>query len=516
MKSSSHPLNSIARQQAWTPQRQHAWIGGLVLLIVVGAIFWWNLPRERHQIVPSLHQGEPPSAQAMPVRLETAALTILPQWLEVTGTVQAEMEAPIAAKVLGRVQKVLVREGERVHRGQTLVLLDAHDLDAAIVQADANLRAANIGYKSAQVTARMEESQSTARIAEAQAHVTQAEASLLAARAKLELVQAGPRRQEREQAALAVSQAKSNLTLAQSNLNRMASLYQEGAISAQQYDQFKSQYEVARAVYETAQQGKSITEEGSRAEEIRAARESVRQAQAAVQEAQAGLKHAQANALQVDVRRQEIQGAQAQIGRSQAGLQMARITREDAVITSPFDGTVTKRLADPGMMAGPGVPLLKVQGGALRLEAVVPESALTSVKSGAAVPIRFDALRGRSQSGRVVEIAPQGDAGSHTFMVKIELLSTSGAAAGMFGRARFITGVEKRLPVPASAVWEREGLDYLYVADENHTARLRMVTVGDPIGNRIPILSGLNPGERIIVSDPRQIIDGAPVIEEPR
>jgi RND family efflux transporter MFP subunit len=362
----------------------------------------------------------------------------------------------------------------------------------------------------------MEDSLSTARIAEAQAKVAQSEAALQAATARLELVQAGPRPQEREQAALAVSQAKSNLTLAESNLKRMASLYKEGAISAQQYDQYQTQFEVARSQFEAAQQQQSLTDEGSRAEDIREAQQTVRQAQATVQEANAGLKSAQASALQTEVRKQEIQGAQAQIGQSQASLQLAKVNRDFAVIASPFDGIVTKRLADPGVMASPGSPLLKVQGGALRLEAVGPESALVSVRSGASVPIHFDALRNRTLTGRVVEIAPQGDAGSHTFVVKIDLPRASGASAGMFGRARLTTGSEKRLFVPASAVSEREGLYYLYVVDKNHQARLRMVTVGDPVGDQIPVLSGLNPGERIVAAGRERVTDGSPVAEGSR
>src|SRR5262249_4955974 len=161
--------------------------------------------------------------------IQRVGLAAAPQWLEATGTVQAELEAPVATKVLGRVQSVLVREGDPVRRGQTLVLLDAQDLDAAIAQAHANLRAASVGYDSARVAARMEESLSAARITEAQARVTRSEAALQAATAKLELAQAGPRRQEREQASLAVAQAKSTLNLAESNLARMASLYREGA-----------------------------------------------------------------------------------------------------------------------------------------------------------------------------------------------------------------------------------------------------------------------------------------------
>jgi len=194
------------------------------------------------------------AAHIAQVSVQTVALTQAPRSLEVTGTVQAQFEASLSARVTARVQKVLVREGERVRRGQPLILLDARDLDASVSQADAGLRAARVSYDTARVAARMEAASSTARIGEAQAKIVQSEAALQAATAKLELVQAGPRRQERAQAGLAVSQAQSSLTLAESNLKRMGSLYNEGAISAQQYDQVRSQFELAKAQFETAQQ----------------------------------------------------------------------------------------------------------------------------------------------------------------------------------------------------------------------------------------------------------------------
>lgn len=490
------------------PQRRHWWIGATILLSVTGAALWRLLP---NGVPHSPHGLSPQSQPPVSVSLQTVAPLSTPRWLEVTGTVRSEFESLLSSKAMGRVEKVLVREGERVHRGQILIVLDASDLVVAVAQAHADLRSASIGYESARLSAQLESASSRARIAEARAKVAQSEAALRAARAKRKLIEAGPRRQERQQATLAVAQAQSNFALAENNLKRMATLYQEGAISAQQYDQFQSQYDVAKVQLETAQQGRSIAEEGSRAEEIQAAEQAVLQAEAAVQEARATLNSAQASELQVAVRQQEAQGAVARIRQSQAGLQRAVITRGEAFIASPFDGIVTKRLADPGVMANPGVPLLRLQGGALRLEAVVPESALASVKQGASVPITIDSLRNRAIAGRVVEIAPQGDADSHTFIVKIELPHRNGVSEGMFGRAHLTTGMETRLLVPSSAFQEREGLHTLFVVDENGLARLRMVTIGDPERDLIPVLSGLNAGERIVARGAEHLHDGSPV-----
>ncbi len=498
----------------WKPQNRQLWFGiTITILAICGALIWTI---RKHQNIPPVDLNASQIRKSIPVSVELTKLSSTPIILEVTGTIRPELESPIAAKVLARVQSVLIKEGESVRKSQSLIILDAQDMDASISQASANLRAANIRYDSAGIAVRMESSLSEARISEAKSKVIQSEAALQSAKAELELAQAGPRRQEREQAVLAVSQAKSGLTLSENNLKRMDSLYKDGAISAQQYDQYKSQYEIARTQYETVQQGKSIADEGSRIEDIRAAQQSVRQAEAAVQEANAGLKSSQASAIQIDVRKQEIQGAHAQIAQSRASLQLANVNRDYTIIKSPFDGIVTKRQVDPGAMASPGSVLLTIQGGALRLEAVVPESSLFYMKVGATVPVYFNALQNRSLTGRIVEIAPEGDSTSHTFIVKINLPATSKASAGMFGRAKFSTGMENRILVPSSATWTREGLHYLYVVDENQLARMRMVTVGDPAGEKIPVLSGLNSGESVVISNRDRIIDGSPVSVEPR
>jgi RND family efflux transporter MFP subunit len=456
-------------------------------------------------------QGDKPGVQA---RLLSVSEISTPRYLEATGTVRAELEAPVAARVMGRVASVMAREGDVVHRGQLLVSLDAQDLDAALAQSQAGLRSADVGYRSARVAAQMELATSDARIATAEAQVVQGQAAVKAAQSKLDLVRAGPRKQERAQAHISVTRASANLSLAQTNLRRYEELVKEGAISWQQYDETRTQYDVAKAQLETAQQAQSIADEGSRTEDIRAAEDGLQQAQAALVQARAGLRQAHAAALQVNVRRQDILGAEAQVGQSEATLRLAQVTRRFATVTAPFDGVVSARLADPGAMAAPGATLMRIQGGQIRLEAVVPESALRSAHRGSIVPVRLDAVPGSEISGTVVEVAPQGDPSSHTFVVKIGLAASAPARVGMFGRARFIQGVERRMLVPESALVEREGLVYVYVVDRRNIARLRIVTLGDRNAGRVQALSGLNPGEKIVASDVERLSDGQKVVSQ--
>jgi HlyD family secretion protein len=488
--------------------------------LLVAALALWRIQRPMgHQATPPMpmtRAGDASASAPIHVYVQTVTPSASPVMLEAVGVVRPEEEAGVAARIMGRVQRVLVHEGDRVRRGQPLVLLEAQDLDAAIAQAEANRHAADMAYANAQTAARLEAMLSPTRIAAAASRLREAEAAHSAANARLALALAGPRQQEREQAALAVAQAQSNLSLAESELRRMSTLYRDDAISAQQYDQYKTRYAVAQAQYDTARQAQAITEEGSRAEEIQAARENARQAQAAVDEARAALDQAHAAAMQVEMRRDEVRSAAAQQAQTAAALRLADVNRGFAQIDSPCDGVASRRMVDPGAMAAPGTPLLILRSGAIRLEAIVPESALAAVRNDATVPMALPALSRRILSGRVAEIAPQGDARSHTFVVKIDLPAGCGARPGMFGKARFQTGTERRLLIPASALIEREGLRYLMVVGADAIARLRLVTVGDAADGRVPVLSGLNAGERIVLSDPAHIPDGATVSPEAR
>jgi RND family efflux transporter MFP subunit len=447
-------------------------------------------------------------ARTVNASVATVSETTVPNWLEATGVVRSKFDASLSAKVMGRVRTVAVREGDSVRKGQLLVELDASDLSAAVDVARANLRSAAVGLDSTKTAVRMEDSSSSARIAQANAGLAQARAAVETAKARLQLAQAGPRTQEKAQAKLAVRQAEANLKLAAADFGRIKSLFDQEAVSRRQFETAQAQLEVAQAQYETAKEAESIAQEGTRTEDLRAAQEGVRQAQAAYKVAEAGVQQAKASALQTDMRRQEVQAARAQISQSRASLNMAQTTRGFAEVRAPFDGVVNARMVDPGAMAGPGSPLLSIQGGDLRLEAVVPESALNHVKLKTRVDVELDALPGQTFGGTVVEIRPQGDLATHTFLVRISLDKSAGVMAGMFGRAKVATGSAKQVLIPASATWERDGLHYVFVVDSDNVAQLRIVTLGTPDGQSVVVLSGLSTGEKIVVGDRENVKEG--------
>lgn len=171
-------------------------------------------------------------------------------------------------------------------------------------------------------------------------------------------------------------------------------------------------------------------------------------------------------------------------------------------LVAPFAGVVTARMADPGTLASPGVPLLQIdEAGALQLQTTVDESAITTVRKGMKVPIAIDGVSSAGFTGTVAEIDPAADPNSHSFTVKIDLPASAQLRAGMYGTAAFANGARQAIEIPRSAVVSRGSLVCAYVLDSRGVAQLRYLTLGATQGNLVEVLSGVSSGEQL-VDDP--------------
>ena len=202
--------------------------------------------------------------------------------------------------------------------------------------------------------------------------------------------------------------------------------------------------------------------------------------------------------------------AEARRSQAEAELAVARVVLGYTTLAAPFPGLITERKADPGSLATPGVPLLVIEReGNLRLETSIDESRLGLVRIGHEVEVEIDGLN-RTVNGRVAETVPSIDAATRSFIAKIDLPAVPGLRVGMFARAAFSAGRREALLVPQSALVERGQIRSVYVVEGN-AARLRLVTLGEARDNRREILSGLTPGEKIIVAPPPLLSEGRPI-----
>lgn len=179
-------------------------------------------------------------------------------------------------------------------------------------------------------------------------------------------------------------------------------------------------------------------------------------------------------------------------------------------VGAPFDGTITRKLADVGDLAGPGKPLLEMEDShTLRLEADVPEAAAGTLTLGDRLPVRISPLP-TALEGVVSEIAPAADPGSRTFVVKLDLPVTPGLRAGQFGRVAVPVGHSSALRVPAAAVVVRGQMELVFVVGEGK-ARLRIVKTGKRIGDDVELVSGVDAGESVVIENASTLVDGQPL-----
>lgn len=209
--------------------------------------------------------------------------------------------------------------------------------------------------------------------------------------------------------------------------------------------------------------------------------------------------------------RQEFDAADARVKIGTGAVSEAETMMSYAKVTAPFDGVVTRKLADVGDLAMPGKPLLEIEAPtSLRFEADLPEAILDRVKLGAKMPVRL----AKVVEGTVSEISPVADPVSRTFNVKLDIPQTEGLRTGQFGRVSVPVAEVKLLLVPQIAVLKRGQMELVFVA-QNGKAALRLVKTGKVLDGRVEVLSGLEEGEQVIVSETTKLTDGQPVTLQP-
>jgi RND family efflux transporter MFP subunit len=183
-------------------------------------------------------------------------------------------------------------------------------------------------------------------------------------------------------------------------------------------------------------------------------------------------------------------------------------------IIAPFDGVITRKLADVGDLAMPGKPVLQMENpNALRLEADVPEALIDNVKLSDRLAVRIATVTNEVQ-GTVAELSPTADPNSRTFLVKLDLPNAPGLRSGQFGRVAVPVGEVSAIRVPASAVIQRGQMELVFVVTNGH-AELRLIKTGRHVGDELEVVSGLNSGEQVVTEGAAALADGQPVTIKP-
>jgi multidrug efflux pump subunit AcrA (membrane-fusion protein) len=202
----------------------------------------------------------------------------------------------------------------------------------------------------------------------------------------------------------------------------------------------------------------------------------------------------------------QVEQARNQLVSARAKIEEIDTKLRDTKSIAPFDGVITKKLVEVGDPVQPGMPLLLyADTSQLQIQVEVPARLMPGVRKGMVVPAKLD-VGDVSLQARVAQIYPMADPDRHTVTVKFDLPQGAPGGAGMYADVIIndVNAQVHNLPVvPKNALVWRGSLPGVYVLNQENKRELRLVRTGDEVGiDGIAILSGIKPGERIIVGTP--------------
>ena len=187
-----------------------------------------------------------------------------------------------------------------------------------------------------------------------------------------------------------------------------------------------------------------------------------------------------------------------------------------ANIRAPFNGIVANIHVDEGAMANPGMPLVSMEAPTtLEVEAKIPESKITNVKTGMPAKVFIKALDTTIQ-GRLTELSTSASFSGGLYLATVVLKKPpSNVLSGMFASVFFpVENGEKiaeKVSVPKLALVKQGQLTGIYTLGPDNRAILRWLRLGESFGDEVEVLSGLTAGEEYILSAEGKLFNGAKV-----
>ncbi|MGG0796612.1 efflux RND transporter periplasmic adaptor subunit [Brevibacillus laterosporus] len=368
-----------------------------------------------------------------PVQIEMSKLGTVSSSAGFTAKLAPSQDVQLSPKLSGKITSLPVRLGQYVKQGETLFSVDEQDVINSIKQAEAAYQVA-----------------------------------------KANLNQAGnSSSQGLEQAKNSLSQAQTALQDAERNQQRMQTLFNQGAIALQQYEQANTQLANARTAVANAQEG----------------------LKAATQMSAVGV-------------------SEASVKQAAVSLENARTQLGNAVVKAPFSGYISSVNGAVGQVASPQSPVVTlVNTNPLVVKANLSEQDISQVKVGDEVKVNITAL-GKEMTAKVAAVSPVMDQQLKAYPIEISIPNPNNELkADMVVNMNLVgqqgKGQEK-VVVPRKAVFDRDGKQYVYVV-EGEVAKQVAVTTGEASSESIEILTGIKADQQVVVKGQTLLKDGSKV-----
>jgi len=530
------------------------WGRWIVAGVLVGAVVVWQWRAARQPLAVEIG--------------EVREAPLVADWSAV-GYVEG-LTAEVTAPQVARVERVSVREGDRVRAGQVLAVLDTRAASAQVrgagaahEAAAARDAAARALLREAQALQAERERAARAEVAAARERLSQATAALAserqsvparqeaalaeaeAARAALRDAERGGRPDELAQADAEVAAASATLARARADRDRTRALLEQGAAAQRDLDAAQEAVALAQASLDVRSRAAALLRQGAREDQVAAARARLRaaeanvavanslsasvrslehrvaEARAALAAALAALAQARAGRSRLEAMRQDVTAARADIARSAAALDQSRVGRDEGWVRAPFDGVVGRRHVDPGAMASPTASLFTiVDPERLWVAAEVDEQDLAPVRVGQAVSVTVPAYAGRPLRAVVERVGaaavPQTEirTGARIVRVRVAVLSPEERALLKPGMEVHVAGRATLAPravlAPSDAIVDDDEGAFVWVVDEG-VARRRPIRAGRIVGRDTEVREGLRAGEQVVVSGKERVREGVRV-----
>jgi RND family efflux transporter MFP subunit len=451
-------------------------------------------------------KGDEPKASSrppLPVQVKTLESQTVRDSTEFVGTLESEQTLNLVPQINGQITKLLVKSGSQVKRGTTMVVI-APDQTVPQFQSALETVQANVATRETAI----------ANLSAARGGLDTAIANLSAARGDLDA---------------AIATRDEAIQQAQAKKSQLGAAKKEYELA--KFENQAVQYLAAKKVDTQLNAEKTATKESvtkdnvtTAQKELAAAKQQVAAAQGQVAAAQGKVAAAQGQVAatqgQVAAAQSSINQAGANIRQAQAQANSAKVNVDLKKVTAPINGSVGNITLKVGDYVNTNTVLTTInQNNAFDLQIPVPLSRAGQLRRGLPVQL-LDPNTGEDlASGSLYFVSSTTDAKAQAIMTRARFSNPDGKLRNsQYVKARIIWESQPGVLVPALAVTTIGPQNFVFVSQEKSTdgktevvARQVPVTLGQMQGQSYQVVSGLKPGDKVIVSDILKLRDGAPI-----
>jgi RND family efflux transporter MFP subunit len=220
-----------------------------------------------------------------------------------------------------------------------------------------------------------------------------------------------------------------------------------------------------------------------------------------------------------------LETAEARLKALQAQVQQQQVQLRYFTVTAPTSGIVGDVPVRVGNLVTPQTVLTTLdQNATLEVHVQVPVERARDLRNGLPIQVLSSDGTENISSTVITFVSPHVEDDTQSVLVKGLVQNPDGRLrSSQYVRARIIWRTAEGLLVPVTAVLRISGQYFAFVAEESKgpdgkpalVAKQRPITIGPISGNSYPVLSGLKPGEQVVVSGAQKLADGAPIVPAP-